>query len=210
MTSDPRTRAAVEDLWAHTVADPDEGLAALFDTHSRRRTRARLGMAAAAAVTVLAGWWGATTWSGHSDVSPGPSTRPPVTRSSPGTCHTLYVTCLGNRTYQFGLYRPVTWRIPQGYGVSSGSGANIYSVESDRLGAGSDSGVTVLERVRAASPASKAAPGVPAGASGFVHWLASRPFLDATTPRQTTIDGLSAWQVRGVRTEAGPGARPRT
>lgn len=210
MSTDPRTRAAVEDLWAHTVADPEESFAALLEVGARRRTHGRWAMAAAAAVAVLAAWWGITTFGPGTGDDLGPSHAPSGTpKTSSGPCHTSYVECLGARTYRFALYRPVTWQIPRGYGVNSGSGANRRIVESYGLGSRSESGVTVLERVHAASLQSRSAPGVPATAAGFVHWLASRPFLDATTPHRTTIDGRSAWQVR-VRLKAHVGLGPAT
>lgn len=205
MTGDPRTQAAVDELWARTVAHPDDGLSTLFETVTRRRRQSRVRLATATVVAVVAAWWGFTTFGDVRAAPPSPS-HPPVARTSPGPCHTLYVTCLGDRTYRFSLYRPVTWRIPHGFGVNSGSGANIGMVESDGLGSGSDSGVTVLERARPASLSGALAPGVPATAAGFAQWLASRPFLDASTPRRTTIDGHSAWQVRvQLKPHVGPG-----
>ena len=206
MTGDPRTKAAVDELWARTAAHPEDGLTTLFETVSRRRRQSRLRLATATAVAVLAAWWGFTTFGDVSATPPAPMHPSVPTRPSPGPCHTLYVTCLGDRTYRFGLYRPVDWHIPDGYGVNSGDGANIRLVESYGLGSRSGSGVTVLERARPASQSGSLAPGVPDTASGFVHWLASRPFLEATTPRQTTIDGRSAWQVRvQLKPHLGPG-----
>jgi len=196
MTGDPRTKAAVDELWARTAAHPEDGLTTLFETVSRRRRQSRVRLATATVVAVVAAWWGFTTLGDVRSAPPAPSHQPLPTRTTPGPCHTLYVTCLGNRTYRFSLYRPVTWRIPQGYGVNSGSGASIGMVESDGTGTLSDSGVTVLERARPASLSGELAPGAPTTAAGFVQWLASRPFLDTSTPHQTTIAGHSAWQVR--------------
>ena len=122
MTGDPRTTAAVDELWARTVAHPEDGLTTLFETVSRRRRQSRVRLATATVVAVVAAWWGFTTLGDVRSAPPAPSHQPLPTRTTPGPCHTLYVTCLGNRTYRFSLYRPVTWRIPQGYGVNSGSG----------------------------------------------------------------------------------------
>ena len=74
MTTDPRTRAAVEDLWVHTVADPEAGLATLFVTRSRRRRHVGVGTAVAAvvaAVALVATWW--------TGADPTPAPAPPTT-----------------------------------------------------------------------------------------------------------------------------------
>ena len=192
MTTDSRARAAVDDLWAHTVAHPEEGLATLFVTRARRRRRAGLGLALAAAAAVVVAWWGL-----DSSPAPAPAPAPPPPwaqhpRADP--CHTQFVTCLGGRTYVFGLAAPVRWHIPRGYAADSGAGATALMVES--YSESKSSGVTVMEHVAAASRGSEAANGVVRTAQGFADWLASRPFLTASTPQHTTIDGHDAWHVR--------------
>ena len=206
MTTDPRARAAVEDLWAHTVADPQAGLATLFVTRSRRRQHVGVGMAVAAvvaAVALVATWWTGT------DPIPTPAPPPPWAqqpRTDP--CQAEFVTCLGARTYRFDLAAPVLWHIPPGFGVNSGSGAGELSVESYWTHHGNNAGVSVLEHVRAASQRTATSParGVPATAAGFISWLASRPYFVATAPRHVTVAGHPAWHVRvSMRPGSSPG-----
>lgn len=205
MNTEPRFREAVEGLWSHTVAVPEEGLAVLLDTDRRRRKQGRLTLAAAAAAVVVAGWWGVTSYGRDHAARPAPSQQPPATSTSAWPCQALYVTCLGSRTYRFDLSRPVTWTIPLGFGVDSGAGADNGMVQSYGQGRRNVSGVAVLENVGTAAPSSQKAPGAPIAAPDLVTWLTSRPFLDATPPHRTTLDGFSAWQ---VRVTLSPGASP--
>ncbi len=190
MNIDPRTLTAVDDLWTHTVADPDAGLATLFDAHAVRRRRSRVGLAVAAAVAVAVAWWGGSTLGPDRSTTPEPAHR--------NACPGVLVTCLGHRTYRFDLTSPVEWRIPPAYGVDSGAGASSSMVESYGFHRNDGAGVTVMEGVRAASRAGhhSAADVVPATAAGFTSWLASRPYFSATTPRRVVLDGRPAWHVR--------------
>jgi hypothetical protein len=186
-------RAASEDLRIHTTADVEAGLGALHLAHTRRQRRSRAMAALVAAAAVAAAWWGGASVGGH-DANPAPTVPGPTHGLQQPVCSDPMVTCHGHRTYDFALQTPVTWRIPRGYGVNSGAGASTRLVES--YAPSGSAGVTVLEGVRAASPTgSRAVAGVPADAGGFIHWLASRPYLDASAPRRTTFDGRTAWQV---------------
>jgi hypothetical protein len=197
MTTDPRTRAAVDDLWASTVADPDAGLASLMEVHSRRRPQSRASTAALVAVAVAAAWWGGSTFGAHRSVTPDPALVPSnQTQTQTTVCAEDRVTCRGGRDFRFALSRPVDWHIPVDYGVASGDGVSSSMVESYSLRSAGGSGVTVMEGARAASRSSGEVPGGPTTGKGFVRWLAARPFLTASTPRRTTIDGRDAWQVR--------------
>lgn len=205
MTLERVTRAAVEDLWAHTVADPEQGLTDLFAAHTRRRTQSRWAMGLAVAAAVLAAWWGGTTF-GHHAATPQPA--PPVPVPTQVACPSGHVRCLGQGTYRFALASPVVWRIPRGFGVDSGGGATSGMVESYWHHRGIASGVTVLEGVRAAARTAHPAPapGVPGTAAGFVQWLASHSYLHASTPRRTTVAGHPAWAVRvSLNPHAAPG-----
>jgi hypothetical protein len=203
-------RAASADLRSHTVVDVDAGLDALLVAHDRRRRHSRFAIASVAAAAVLVAWWGVAGLGDHrTGLEPAPAptpTSPPLLVPQGRVCQQAVVTCLGHRTYRFALGSPVTWQIPAAYGVDSGGGATTRMVESySRSGS---YGVTVMEGVRAASPAGLAAPGVPATASGFIHWLAQRPYLRASAVRRTIFDRRSAWQVRVVvkaHRGAGPG-----
>jgi hypothetical protein len=197
---DRLARASADQLHADTSGDAEAGL---VDLHVRQaRHRRRTGVAAAAAVVVAAGLGIAAgvglTRTTHADRSPAPTS--PVT-SADSTLADPYcvfprVECLGDRTYQFALVRPVRWAIPPGFGVDSGAGATSDQVESYRS-VGPTAGVTVLERVRPSSPdGTGVAPGVTDNPRAFVGWVASRPFLDAGRVRTTTLDGREAWQVR--------------
>ena len=202
-------RAASADLRSRTVADVEAGLDALLVAHDRQRRRSRVAIAMVAAAVVLAGWWGASGLGDHRtgpEPAPAPTTTgPPLLAGQGAVCQRALVECQGHRRYRFALDSPVEWRIPRGYGVDSGAGATTGMVESYSLSGAS--GVTVMEGVRAASPASLAAPGVPATASGFIHWLAQRPYLRTSSVRRTTFDRRPAWQVRvAVRAHQGAGA----
>ncbi|MDX6357291.1 MAG: hypothetical protein QOH37_345 [Nocardioidaceae bacterium] len=196
-------RAASEDLRSHTAADVDAGLGALHVAHTRRQRRSRATAALVVAAVAAAAWWGGAGF-GHHDTTPDPAPPRPTPGLQQPVCSDPMVTCDGHRTYDFALQTPVTWHIPRGYGVNSGAGATVHLAES--YAHSGSAGVSVLEGVVAASPASLAAPGVPATPGGFIHWLAARPYLRATSLRRTTIDGRPAWQVRvAVRPHHGHG-----
>jgi hypothetical protein len=193
-------RAASADLRSHTVADVDAGLEALLVAHSRRRRQVRFATALVAAAAVVAAWWGVAGLGDHRtspEPAPAPTTTgPPLLVPQADVCTRARVTCLGDRTYTFALDSPVTWQIPRGYGVDSGGGASSFMVESYALRQGPSAGVTVMEGVRAASRNSPTPdPRVPANARGFVHWVASRSFLDTSAVRRVTFDGRVAWRV---------------
>jgi hypothetical protein len=190
-------RAASADLRSHTVADVDAGLDALLVAHDRRRRHSRFAIGLVAAAAVLVAWWGVAGLDDHRTRSE-PADHTPGGR---GVCADAQVTCLGNRTYRFSLDSPIRWHIPRGFGVGSGAGVGDLLVESYWSHHGNNVGVTVMERVRTASQKTSTdpAPGVPATAAGFVGWLASRPYLHATTPRPISLDGHDGWRVRVSR-----------
>lgn len=207
MSIEELARAATVDLRTRTAADLEAGLDAVLATHSRRHRRSRVTIALAAAAAVAAAWWGGASLGGHAGgPEPAPAPTVPVPRQS--LCQSSMVTCLGTpRTYGFALDVPVTWHVPRGYGVDSGAGATTQMVESYWRHHGNAAGVTVLEGVSAPSRTGDAAlRGGPTTANGFVHWLAARPYLVASTPRRTTIDGRPGWQVRvSLKPHAGAG-----
>ena len=189
MNTDRIARTAAEDLRTHTTADVERGLAALLDAPSPRPRSGRAAATLVAAAAVAVAWWGAATY-GHHRTAPEPV--------GPAICQARAVTCVAPHTYDFALPATVRWRVPSGYDAWSGGGAGdllveIYSPQQDPA-----SGVTVLEKVRAAAHTSHPGParGIPATATAFIHWLAGRPYLKASTPRPTTFDGRPAWHVR--------------
>jgi len=203
MSIEDLARAASVDLRTRTSTDLDAGLDAVLAAHSSRRRRLQVTIALAAAVAVAAAWWGGVTF-GHHDTALQPTHRIPTPGGNQAVCADPMVTCLGGRTYRFSLDSPVRWHIPRGYGVNSGAGATTQLVES--YASTGSSGVTVMEGVVAASRASLAAAGVSPTPDGFIHWLAARPYLRASTVRRTTFDGRPAWHVRvAVKPHRGAG-----
>jgi hypothetical protein len=208
MSIEELARTASTDLLTHTSADPDAGLDAVLAAHSRRHRHSRAATAIAAVAAVAVTWWGGASFGGHAadrEPTPGPS----VPTRTKAVCQSALVTCLGTRTYRFALDVPVTWHVPRGFGVDSGAGATTIMVESYWRHHGHPAGVSVLEGVSAPSRTGESASvhAGPATPDSFVHWLATRPFLVASTPRRTTIDGRPAWLVRvSLKPHAGAGA----
>src|SRR4051812_35331275 len=118
---DARARTAVDDLRAATSSDVEAGLLGVYAGHRQRRRHNLLVGAAAVLLALGVGWWG-----GHT-MTPGATERPQPTGPRLGVEHLRTcsgsVRCLGHSTYRFALTRPVTWKIPHGYGVNSGSGS---------------------------------------------------------------------------------------
>jgi hypothetical protein len=201
---DDLARVAVDDLRTATRSDVEAGLLEVYAGHQRRRSQ-NLWMAAAALVLALGvGWWG-----GHAMTDRGPATPQPI-KPPPHVVHHKTcsgpVRCLGDSTYRFALTRPVTWHIPYGYDVNSGTGATDWLVESYAQ-TGSEgggpyqydtvAGVTVLEGVRAPSADGRSVRSdVPDTPRAYVSWLAGRPFLETSSVERTQVDGLTAWHVR--------------
>jgi hypothetical protein len=195
-------RQAAEDLGTSTSADPGQGLTRLYAGNARRRSRNRLVVAALLLGALSAGWFGRGVMTSATELEPSgppsPSQSPPPHETFPTLCERELVSCLGHRTYTFGLVTPVRWHIPEGFGVDSGSGASDTLVESYSNHGKNPSGVTVVETVRPPNPVGRPAPGFEGGASprDYARWLATRPFLEASTPRQATVGGRPGWQVR--------------
>ncbi len=125
-------------------------------------------------------------------------------------CHRDGVTCLGHRTFRFGLASPVRWHIPERFGVDSGAGVSPHSVESYWYLHGNNAGVSVLEMIGPAGLDSRPAPGHTGTTSPhtFAEWLSTPPFLSARAPVRARVGGRPGWHVRvqlapGVAT--GPG-----
>lgn len=200
---DRLAQKASENLQAATSADLEAGLREVYAAHSRHRRVTRLAAAAAVLAALGTGWWGGHALTASRSVGPTTPVSPSPTQSP--VCSAPRVTCLSHRTYTFALDTPVRWHIPRGYSVNSGYGATPVLVETyANVG---ESGVTVMEGVRASDRAADATvPGVPPTASGFVHWIAARPYLEASSPQRTTLDDRPAWQVRvTLRPDVGAG-----
>ncbi len=95
-------------------------------------------MAAAAAVVLAAGLSlgsGAALTHSQADREPAPPTKPGTRTGGHLTdrvCVTPRVTCLGDRTYEYQLVRPVVWAVPPGFGGNSASGAAPLLVDHGR------------------------------------------------------------------------------
>jgi hypothetical protein len=197
---DRLARASADQLRAGTTGDVEAGLADLHVRQARRRRRT--GVAAAAAVVLAAALGlgsGVVLTHSQADREPAPPTNPGTRTDdhlADPVCVTPRVTCLGDRTYEYGLVRPVVWAVPPGFGGNSASGATSMLVEIFRS-AGPPGGVSILERARASTPdGARPAPGVADSPRAFVDWVASRPFLRAGRVHPTTVDGRAAWSVR--------------
>lgn len=194
---DRLAQKASEDLRGATAADLEAGLREVYDAHSRHRRVTRLAAAAAVLAALGTGWWGGHALTGSRSDGPATPVSPTSTPSATtGVCTDALVSCQPGRHFRFDLVHPVLWRIPRGQGVNSGSGASPRLVES--YARDGSSGVTVLEDVTAASQREPAAPapGARTTAEGFIAWIASRPYFDATAPRETELGGRQAWHVR--------------
>ena len=196
---DQLARSSAEGLRTSTRSDAGAGLADLHERQAQHRHH--VGLAAATALVLALGiGWSAGWLSAHDggDANQHPTRPVPSHRAVDHLCGAERVTCLGEGRYRFALDRPVTYAPPPGFGLDSGGGATAVMVESYRQ-VGDTAGITVLERVRAASPdGSGPAHGVADDPQAFVSWVASRPYLDASKVTQTTIDGRRAWRVQVV------------
>jgi hypothetical protein len=195
-----------DDLRASTTSDAEEGLQRLYAADAARRTRRRLAAAAVLVVAVAAGLSGRDVLT-RADVDPTHHQR--VDPDQYVLCHTPGVQCLGGRSALFDLADPVHWVIPDGYGLSDGS-VTATKVELRWLDGGATSGVLVLEKVHPANRLSRPVGGFGTSTSPrqFAEWLASRPFLDASTPSRTRVAGHPGWHVRArLAPRAGPGPR---
>jgi hypothetical protein len=199
---DDLARTAVRDLRASTTSDVEAGLLEVYAGHRRRHLQTAWTAAAAVVLALGMGWWGGHAMSGDHPATSQPTGQLPSvqTRLCSGP-----VRCLGTSTYRFALARPVTWHVPDGYDVSSGS-VSEWSVETraqSLAGGGGPyqyhavAGVTVLEGVRAASAdGGSTRAGVAGTPHAFVTWLAGQPYLDASSVTRTRVDGREAWHVR--------------
>lgn len=187
-------RTSAADLHSGTSLDIAAGLADLHVREADHRRKARLAAGAAVVLAVGLGAVGGTVLASDNP-PPTPATPAPTVHKDPA-CERERTQCLGDRTYRFDLARPVVWALPSDFGADSGPGVEPLKVESFWQGS-SQSGVTVLEKVRASSPdGQRRAPGVADTPQAFVDWVASRPYLDAGPVTRTRLDGHLAWQVR--------------
>jgi hypothetical protein len=209
-------RRAADDLRSATTSDLEAGLLDVYAAHRHHRRHTAAAIVASVVLALGAGWWGGQALTGGSPGDPEPVGHPRVV-VPPSTC-TGAVHCLDLQTYRFDLTRPVRWHIPSGYGVNSGSGATDWLVESyadqqSDSGGGPYSydvvaGVSVLEGVRVPfDDGSSVRPGVADTPHAFVSWLASRPYLTASSVVPARIGDRPGWRVR-VTLRAGVGEGP--
>jgi hypothetical protein len=200
---DDLARTAVADLRTATSSDVEAGLRDVYAGHRRRRRESVLAASAAVALAMGVGWWGGQAMGNRAPSTPQPVQTPPVvqSKSCSGAIH-----CLGAMRYRLDLTRPVTWHLPPGYRLGTGSDVTDWQGESDALtsadGGGpymSDTvaGVTVLEGVRAASAdGGSARADVADTPRAFVTWLAAQPYLQASSVEAARVNGHPAWHVR--------------
>ncbi len=166
------------DLRASTATDPEDGLRRLYSTDARRKTRTRLTVVAVVVGALTAGLVGRGVLT-HEDVAPAHPTPGGV--NPPSTL--------------FDLADPVRLVIPPEDSVADGFPT---ATRLDVTSGGGYWGVIVAEKVRPTTTSGQAAHGV--GSSPSAHriadWVASRSYLDTTTPQRTTLAGRAAWQVR--------------
>ena len=201
-------RDSAGELRAATPSDVEAGLADLHVRQARHRRRAGVGAVAALAVAVGVGWTAGSvlTREDEQGTRPPPLTHRTDHSSSSNVCDVALVDCLGDRTYRIALTRPVRWQLPPTFDLNTVGGPSSLFVESYRH-AGPTAGVSVAERVRAATPdGAGAVPSVADDPRSFVQWVADRPYLDASSVVQTELDGHRAWQVQvSLAKSAGPG-----
>jgi hypothetical protein len=192
--------SSAEALRIGTTADVEAGIADLHVRQARHRRHTTLAAVAAVALALGLGWSAGWLMTRHgadesmTPVHPGPSQGQVVDH----LCQAQRVTCLPDGSYRIALDRPLTYAPPPGFAVDSGGGATPVMFESYRQ-VGPTAGLTVLERVRAATQdGTGPARSVADDPQSFVSWVASRPYLDAGNVTRTTIDGHPAWRVRVV------------
>jgi hypothetical protein len=204
---DQIARTSAEQLRAETMTDVEAGLADLHVRQERQHRRGRLVAVGAVVLAVGLGWSARAALTHGDDRGARPIHPAPNHSAFEYPCDVSRVDCLGHRTYQIALERPVRWQVPTGFHLNFGNGVTPLGVESYGALGQSDAGVMVREQVRASSPTgNRAAPGVADDPQAFVDWIAGRPFLHAGRVVQTEIDGHRAWQVRVTMARgAGPG-----
>jgi len=200
-------RTSAEQLRSETMTDVEAGLADLHVRQERQHRRSRLAAVAAVVVAVGLGWSARAALPHGDDRGARPIHPAPSNGSFEYPCDVIRVDCLGHRTYEIALNRPVRWQVPSGFHLNFGNGVTPLGVESYGSAGHADAGVMVREQVRASSPTgNRAASGVANDPHAFVDWVASRPFLRAGPVVRTEIDGHRAWQVQATLARgAGPG-----
>jgi hypothetical protein len=195
---DQIARTSAEQLRTETMTDVEAGLADLHVRQERHHRRSRVAAVAAVVLAVGLGWSARAALTQGDEGGQRPIHRPAPTKSAfEYPCDVIRVDCLGNRTYEIALERPVRWQVPSGFHLNFGNGVTPLGVESYGTAGHADAGVMVREQVRASSPTgNRAASGVADDPHAFVDWVAGRPFLRAGPVVQTEIDGHRAWQVQ--------------
>ena len=214
MSIDDRARSATGELRAATAGGVRMATMTELEKTSthRRRTRA----AAAATAVIVAVGVGAVALT-RSNLTARPGDTDPVTSvsaslSSPPTtrmtiCAFDRITCLGGRTVRANIAVPVTVNLPTS--ITSDDNQTTPTAFESYVDSHSNmglSGVTVLEKATAttADNPSTRDPSAGSTAAAAAAWLATRPFIQRTTPVPTTVAGLPAYRVHVVLK---PGAR---
>lgn len=215
MSIDDRARSAGARLRsdASVDADLDAGLQELLVTVRRRQRLRLIGVTAVVGLVVA----GVTLGLSHDlqPVKPAPpaAQRSPTVSSHSGICTLAYFTCTGGRI-DVKMAAPFAWTPPRFFDrnlhwAPNARQTQLLLVESYRSDPGVSGGVTVLENVEPLKNTGLTHADVAAGsgARALATWLSQRSFLNTTQPRQTTVDGLTAWTVQaqlGLPRQQGP------
>ena len=193
------------DLRASTTPDAEDGLRRLRAVDVRRKTRTRLTAAVLVLGVMSAGVLGRAVLAREEGAPAHPA---PGNVQHPEVCRVagVGVECLAGGALRFDLADPVRWVFEACCNKVAAGDPTATEVEVEDIDL--RQGVLITEMARPATTL-----GQPAGGFGpspsprrFAEWLASRPYLHATTPTRTTLAGHEGWTVRArIAKGAGPG-----
>jgi anti-sigma factor RsiW len=192
MSLDTRARNAVQEL-RHATAHGDITTPGLREIPQRleRRRRSRRAALAVGSLVVVAAAAGFAGGRIQPDATIVPSDTPSVAPSEP--CSDDVVTCLGDRTYRVALPVPVTVALPPSFDDVLNDHATNLELYNGGIYTGA--GVTIMQLARPVEADGSAAVGAGTGAAAVARWLAERPFVQPTTPREATVGGLPGYRV---------------
>ena len=171
-----------------TRGRPEAHVSQLPDPTVRTGLR-RLGLLAAGAVLALTGCSATSTPAAHESAS--------RATSAPSTVVCAQDTCPGGSPMRVaGPPVPFVWTLPSDFVQEYKAGSHYEDVTA-RTSDGTD-GFVLIENIGAADPKDFThGPSHPPGpgAKALASWLATRPYLHTTKPRQTTVGGQPAWVV---------------
>ncbi|MEO6512890.1 MAG: hypothetical protein ABIO16_17970 [Nocardioides sp.] len=175
-------RAAVEENHVEVV----EHRLSVIPTAYRRRRRHAVATVASAAVAVAAlGVGGVWLQSVTDGTAPAPSSPAPSNLSD-ACAKAVALTCRADGGFAVHAAVPYSFEVPPSFGFP----ATDYSPDLvDLVQDSGEAGVAIMEDPR---PQGDARPG---DAQALATWIATRPYLEASTPYAVDVDGLRAWKV---------------